>query len=889
MSDPGARWQRVKAILDGALERPPAEQRAFVEEAAAGDETLRDVLDLLAADARAGGLLDGEAAAAASALVDSDEAEAEPPPRSAGPYRLLRLLGEGGMGAVYLGERADGQFEQRVAVKLLHRELNERGLRGRFLRERQILARLEHPGIARLLDGGITPEGIPYFALEYVEGRPLVRHCREDGLGVEARLELFLKICDAVGYAHRNLVVHRDLKPSNILVTPAGEPRLLDFGIAKLLEDHDAESTTRTLTRVLTPEYAAPEQIRGEAVTTATDVYALGVLLYELLAGERPFAPRRGSLGALERALLDEDPVPPSAAAGADGPRLRGDLDAIVMKALRREPARRYPTVEGLADDVRNHLDGRPVAARGDARGYRLGKFLRRHRVAMAAAALVVLALAAGVLGTAWQAGKVRREAQRTAEVQRFLLSLFRASAPNEARGHPLSARELLDRGARRAAELNADPELQARVSSLVGTLYTQLGEYEAAEPLLKQALELRTRVPAANQPAARYADLRTLGMVYYQRGSFTEASALLDETRRVAVATWGAGSLQVAQLDNWEAWLRRRQGRFKEAEALRRRALVTIDARLGPDSDEARGARRDLATLLADMGQLAEAESTQRKVLEADLRRYGPEHSESLNSRYQLSRILVDRERYDEAEGILRELVPIQKRVLGERHDFVAMSLRMQAWATEAQGRYDDALALADAALAIQRERLGPEDAQVLVTLRRRASIEARRGQLGAAEADAREALRMVQARFGADHYDTAACQHELAEILLRRGALSEAAGLAEAAEQTRRRVFGPQHYELGATLDLRAVILERQGRADLAVPSAEEALSIARSALGEDSRASLLAEAHLARALLSVGRRERALELAGQAAAAARRAWPLGHPDRLEVEAVR
>jgi serine/threonine-protein kinase len=828
VSNPVTRWQRVKVILDDAFELPAEQQHAFVERAAAGDETLRDALELLAADARARGLLESSAADVAAVLgVPAPAAAAAP--RTAGPYRLVSLLGEGGMGVVYLAERMDGQFEQRVAVKLLHRDLTDGRLHARFLRERQILARLEHPGIARLLDGGITAEGIPYFALEHVEGRALMRYCEDESLTVESRLLLFLRICDAVAYAHRNLVVHRDLKPSNILVTAGGEPRLLDFGIATLLETDSPEPTTRTVTRLLTPEYAAPEQIRGETVTTATDVYALGVLLYELLAGERPFHHRR-SVAALEQALLDEDPVPPSMATLRPSVRLRGDLDAIVMKALRKEPEKRYPAVEALAEEVRRHLTGLPVAARGDARGYRLGKFLRRHRVGMGAAAVVVLALAAGLLGTAWQAGKVQREARRTAEVQRFLLGLFRASDPTEARGQVLSARELLDRGARRAAELGGDPELQARVSSLIGSLYVQLGEYDAAEPLLRQALGLRSRVPAANESAARFADLRALGLVCYQRGDFAQASSISDEAKKLAVATWGEGSLQTATILNWEAWLRRREGRFKEAEALRRRALPTIEALLGPESDEARGARRDLATLLADMGALGEAEAMQRGVLEGDLRRLGPEHPDTLNTRYQLARILVDRERFDEAEHLLRELIPVLRRVLGERHDRVAMSLRMLAWAVEGGGRPAEARPLIEEALAIQRERLGPDDAQVAVSLRRRASIEARLGDVSAAEADAREALRMMVTRFGAVHYDTAACQHELAAILLQRGALPEADELSLRAEDTRRRVLGTDHYQLAATLDLRARILARQGRHDLAAAAANESSAIAR-----------------------------------------------------------
>ena len=414
------RWQRVSPILEAALELPPAARAAYLNESCGGDTELRrNVEELLAAEASAGSFLSEGALERGAPLVAelAGGAPALPPTpatgRLVGVYRLVAELGEGGMGTVHLAERVDGHFEQRVAIKLLKQGLADDDAKRRFLQERQILARLDHPGIARLIDGGVTAEGTPFFVMERVEGRPVTNYCDEQGFGIEQRLRVFLEICDAVQYAHGSRVVHRDIKPSNILVDAAGRVKLLDFGIAKLLAAGSGSSpleATRTFVRAMTPEYAAPEQVRNEPVTPATDVYSLGVLLYELLTGQRPYQVGRGALSEMERAILEQEPLRPSARTGTSpGPtgtggaretrrRLRGDLDRIVLKALEKAPERRYPTAQALAADIRRHLDGLPITARGDNALYRARKFLRRHRAGVAAAAISVAAVLVAVV-----------------------------------------------------------------------------------------------------------------------------------------------------------------------------------------------------------------------------------------------------------------------------------------------------------------------------------------------------------------------------------------------------------------------------------------------------------------------------------------------------------
>ncbi len=479
------RWRRVAAILDEVLELPPAEQAGYLELACGGDPGLRsDVEALLAADASSGEFLEVPAAEYLTSVFGAALPGAGGGIAAGtriGSFRVVRELAHGGMGEVYLAQRADGQFEQQVALKLVRSGMDSAEVHRRFLAERQILARLHHPHIAGLLDGGLTAEGRPWFAMEYIAGAQLKAWCDSRGMGIPERLRLFADVCEAVRYAHQSLVVHRDLKPSNILVTDDGEVKLLDFGIAKLLEsgpdgdgrgDGGAEPATRTELRALTPEYAAPEQLRGEPVTTATDVYALGAILYELLTGRRPHQFPRRSPAEIERIVCDIDPDPP---------RLGGELDAILLRALQKEPARRYPSAEALLEDLRRWRDGLPVRARPDSALYRVRKFVRRHRLGVVAGGALVLSLIGGLAATLHQARAKTREAAKAREVTDFVVNLFQVADPAESRGREVSAGELLARGVRRVdSALGRQPEVQEELLGVLGRIHRELGLYAA-------------------------------------------------------------------------------------------------------------------------------------------------------------------------------------------------------------------------------------------------------------------------------------------------------------------------------------------------------------------------------------------------------------------------
>jgi non-specific serine/threonine protein kinase/serine/threonine-protein kinase len=545
-------WRRITDIFHEALALEPAARAAFLAALSPDDAAHRSAVEaLLAANDSDDAFLDTPAARLAPDVAAHD---APPPPRL-GPWRVGAEIGRGGMGAVYLALRDDAAYEQRAALKLIRPDALTPDVRRRFLSERQILARLSHPNIAHLLDGGTAPDGRPYLILEYVDGLPITAYADRKGFSTEARLRLFLEVASAVAYAHRNLVVHRDLKPGNILVTEGGVPKLLDFGIAKLLTPDIEGDLTATLVaqRVLTPEYASPEQIRGEPVTTLSDVYSLGVVLFELLTGRRPLRVTSGSLREMERVVGEEEPPLPSSVR----PGLSRDLDAIVLKAIRKTPEERYASVERLAEDVSNHLDGRPVIARTPTAAYRFRRFVKRHRTAAVAATLVFLSVVAGVVATVREARIAEtqraRAEQRFAEVRKIAnVLLFDVDKAIEPLAGSTPARRLIVEKALEylgslAKETQGDPALQGelaaaytKVADVQGNpYYPNLGDTAGAIASYRKGLELREAiVAAAPKDVERRRDLCTvldrLSDTLLWTGGDVEGEALLRRSHTI-------------------------------------------------------------------------------------------------------------------------------------------------------------------------------------------------------------------------------------------------------------------------------------------------------------------------------------------------------------------
>jgi len=682
------KWERIQQIFEEASQLPPSRRRQWVSAACAGDHTLYLQVESLLLSLEEGG--DGLEKQIASYMT----VVAGKPPEHIGPYRIVSQIGQGGMGAVYLAERADEQYRREVAIKVIHSfaALHSELLR-RFRVERQILAGLQHPNIAQMLDGGITQDGIPYIVMEYVKGIKIDEYCNRQALTLSQRIELFQGVCAAVQHAHRNLVVHRDIKPSNILVTEDGTPKLLDFGIAKLLQADNlpeamlATALTTPAERPRTPEYASPEQVTGGAITTATDVYALGIVLYELLTGSHPFADFRSDIRAMEHAICENEARRPSAMGSAFARQLKGDLDSIVLKAIRKEPEQRYVSVEQLSADLGRCLEGFPVAARRGTRRYRSGKFIRRHRFGVAAVAAFVILLAGFGIAMSLLASRLARERTRAEKESDFLSSLFSNYDPYQNQGHALSAKELLDRGAARiSTELKDEPEVSADLLQTMAEAYQHMDDDDAAEVLFRKEFEAAIRAYGEGSQRA-VGTLRQIGDVQRSRGDLEGAEQTLKK------------SLEII-------------------------AKLPRDGQL----DERPHALNNLALVLQRRGKLAEAEADLRIAIPIAEQR---QPVEAFTMKANLATVLVDRGEPVQGEALLRQVLADRLRVLGEKHSQVPYTISTLADAVAAQARYVEAEQLQRDALARRRILVGDKNSEWMVYLRRLAVILVQEGKL--------------------------------------------------------------------------------------------------------------------------------------------------------------
>ncbi len=837
--DAPGRWPKVARILDAALDLTPEQRPAFLDQACAGDAGLRAEVEAMLAGAEAEDFLKSPAAVLAAPLLESERSGDGADPRQGtliGPYRLVRELGHGGMGVVYLAERADGQFEHRVALKLIKRGMDSDEILGRFLAERQVLARLNHAHIARLLDGGVSTQGQPYFAMEYVDGVPLHRYCEEHQVGFDDRLRLFQEVCEAVQYAHRSLVVHRDLKPSNILVTSAGETKLVDFGIAKLLyEDDNDRSVTRTDQRLMTPDYAAPEQVRGEPVTTATDVYALGAILYQLFTGRPPHQFTGKPRAERYRMILEVEPAQPSEAmrSKAERRRLRGDLDFIVLKALRKDPARRYPSVEALLDDIERHRVGLPVRARSDSLAYRARKFLGRHRLAVAVVALVVLALAAGLAGTLWQARATAREAAKARAVKNFVVGLFRVSKPEESRGREITARELLQLGARRIdSGLARQPELQAELLDVLGVIHRDLGLYPEADSLLQRAVGLSRTTYGASHPEVA-AKLTDWAGVLAARGSYGRADSLLRNALDILRGARGSGDTSVATTLSALASVQRRMGNFARAESLYGAALKIDRGPRGGDQLRVADDLDNLGLVLEEAGELKRADSSYQAALRLRRELLDPDHPQVIMSLYHLATLREKELEYPEAERLEREVLERRRRIYPAGHPEIAYALQTLGNTLQIQGGYTEAESLGLEALGILRARLGGDHPETLELVSNLGTLKYEKGDLKGAETDFRQALAAWKRSLGEDHPTTLQALNDVAAALKYQRRYAEAEPLYRQALALRRKRLGETHPDVGAAWGNLAELLAEMGELDEARRAYLTSLEITRAVL--------------------------------------------------------
>jgi serine/threonine-protein kinase len=879
-------WDEAAALFDQLCDAgAEARRRRLAEIAGTRPELATAAERLLAADGGAS-LLDEEVAAGlTAAFADLLEPAGEPSapelePVEAGgrvgPWRLLERVGAGGMGEVWLAERADGGFAQRAAVKLLKRGLDTDLVLARFQRERAILARLQHPGIARLLDGGTSADGCPYFALEHIVGQPLTEYAAARGLTVEARLELVRSVCDAVEYAHRNLVVHRDLKPSNILVTAEGEPKLLDFGIAKLLADEEDARLTHTGLKVLTPAYAAPEQAAGKPVTTATDVYGLGVVLYELLTGELPRGRDGDTPAGVGAAAGASAPRPSvavrataSSAGQADGPRrerlarrLAGDLDTIVLRAMASEPERRYGSAAALAEDLRRHVAGLPILARPESLRYRAGKFVRRNRAAVLVAGLAGAALLAMLVTSIAQARAARTQARlarqeaaradaqarRAERVKELLVALFRQSDPGESRGAAITAREILEAGTRRIeTELAQEPEVRAELQATLAGIYEHLGLYEPARFLAESSVALRRRLYPEGDPRVGVG-LAVLGSVLMQSERHEEARDVLEAAiralersaereERLALA-WAQSDLA-----HLETFADPRAGL-----ALQEAAYQGFLELLGADHSESLTALHHLALAREDAGEYAAAEPAYRAAIAGLERLHDARHPDVAHARAHYAGLLDRLGRREEAAVEFERALAIEREALGPRHDKLAHTLFSYGIFLNGARRYEEALA----AFTEAQEIFGPDVYSTGHCLRY--SGLSLLGLERPAEAAERltAAAELYRRTLGADHGEVHRAVADVGTARRRMGDLEAAERLQRDGIAGIERAYGAEAYQLAKPLGELGETLRLRGELPEAIAVHRRGLELTRQVLGPRHARSALAARELALDLL-------------------------------------
>ncbi|MEZ4698459.1 MAG: serine/threonine-protein kinase [Rhodothermales bacterium] len=815
------RWDRIADIFHEALELTGDERAAFIDEACGGDlEVRREVEAML--DAHEPGrklrieqrlISDAPDLPDANRLIDS----------RVGPYRLTKLLGTGGMGAVYLAERADDSYRQQVAVKLIKPGLHASDVISRFRFERQILARLQHPNIARLLDGGRTDDGLPYLVMDFVDGTPITEYCDHNRLGIDTRLALFADVCRAVQFAHRNLVIHRDLKPSNILVTGDGEVRLLDFGIAKLLDtesDTPAQSQTMPLTRgvarLMTPEYASPEQIRGEPVTTAADIYALGVLLYELLTGHLPFRLPQRMQAEIERIICEEEPTRPSTVVAetrevrhSDGSTdavtpekvstarathsarlqraLQGDLDNIVLMSLRKEPERRYASAEQVADDIARYLDGRPVIARKPTPWYRTIRFVRRHRIGVSVVSAALLtALITGIAYTASvRAERDRAEAAREDAEQTlaFVEQFFGAADPfDAARRDTLSVRDFLDRAAITVdRDLAGQPTRQGRLYLVLGKAYYGLGRYAEADSVLRLAIE-----KFGDDAAHRSEAAEALGNVLNASGGeadYEESIGLLRQVLDERIARLGEDDPDVAGTRNSLAMALSLHGDEDEAEAMYRQVLAYHRQSAVPDTAELAYVTKNLALVLVDRGAIDEAESLLRESVELRRAHFGNKHPAVSVALQSLATLLRNAQRRDEAEAPAREAAAIDDAALGPSHPNTLDAMSLLGSILRGNGKLADARTVLEGVVARAEQSPDGLPPYYSIYLNDLAYVLIDLKDYDAAESAATKSLAISRARYGENSRGTGAALSRLAAVAYGRGEYAAAVGYHERA----------------------------------------------------------------------------------------------------------
>lgn len=853
------RWQRIDGVVQAALELDPLERTVFLDSACPDDEFRLEVERLIVEAERTDSFLERPALGVLEAAGDGSPPDANAP-LQVGPYRIVKRLGAGGMGSVFLAERADEEYQHQVAIKLLHASWPSESLIRRFRVERQILASLHHKNIATLLDGGSTEEGQPYLVMEFVDGRPIDEYCNQERLPIRQRLELFTNVCMAVRHAHRNLVVHRDLKPSNILVNGEGTPKLLDFGIAKLLDRTSLPATaemTRTAMRPMSLAYASPEQIRGQTITTASDIYSLGILLYKMLTGRLPRNPRALNLDSLFRGFA-EAPTLPSVAVIGDrsgaveaahfalrdrrqlSRALRGDLDNIVLKAMAEQPEQRYGTVSELAEDIRRAVTGEPVRARPHTLVYRASRFVRRNKMGTAAAATLLL-LILGFTLTAYmqsreialqrdnaerQSREAAQQRDKAEQVVKFMVGIFGVAEPSRERVNEITARQVLERGLEKSEhELADQPEVRATVLQTVGRIYSNLGDYQEAMKLLLRAQDLRQGEASAT-PSEQVVLLIDIGTTAADLGEFDAAVEALDKAIAIGRVELDEDHLDLAKAMLWRGQLAIVLGETDEALELLQPAFEHMKKELGP-------LHHDLvtpATLIGDVHHERADFDTAEEFFDQAIRIIDSQDKPNLVEKgtclARVSLVRRDQGRLASAAAFLEQTVALYEEALEPDHPHLASALNTLGATYREAGELQRAEVFLRRGLEIKRkteEELSPSYASALNNL---AGLLFVQGELTDAQELWQRVLEIVDATLGREHRYYGQTLMWLAKVEHARGDSQTALKGLEEARKILESALGSEHIQVGRTL-------LAQGEVELSLGSLSRAEEMVRRAL--------------------------------------------------------
>lgn len=811
------RWKKIELLCHQAEEMDKATRISFLQNSCGHDRELISEIESLLNHSESEKLLHPLVQVQSSFVFADDETQTD---QRIGPYRLIRTLSTGGMGQVYLAVRDDEQFERFVALKVIREELVTEDLLSRFFEERQILASLNHPNIARLFDGGTTEDGIPWFAMEYIEGQPITQYCELKDVSIEQKIDLFLTVCEAVQYAHQNLVIHRDLKPANILITAEGAPKLLDFGIAKLMDlDHKRE-VHEEHSRIMTPEYASPEQLRRESISTISDVYSLGVLLYELLTGKLPYDFKERTPEAIEQTVCQETPPSPSQLLGKEVDK---DLGSIAMKALKKDPSKRYGSVEQLSEDLRRYLKGLPILAYEESLLYRSRKFIGRNRWGVTVAASVLLlvltfSVITLVQSRTIQARAVEAEKQRdrAEQVSSFLTELFESADPSEAKNKSLTAIELLHRGSERVeTELSNQPDLQSNLYLAISDVYESLGMYDKGLDLSLKAFALQKQIYSGPHPdIAR--SLNSMGWLYRQNGNYEKADSNLTAALAMRQELYGRDHLDVTRSLNDLAVLKQSQGEYNATDTLLAEAIKIRKTQLGEQHESVAVALSNYAALKWRMGDLSAAEARMQEALDIFLESVGEKDMRVAIAMTNLAAIRLTQKKVTGVENLYKRALDIRLQLLGEEHPDVASSYAHLGNFLRATRKYEEAEKFLLKAYKIRNKINGEEHVKTVENLSLLGKLYEDMQNHEEAQHFYIDAIELFKKLFPEGHARTAEVLHSLGDLYMQTGKFNEAEQPLREAMNIRAGIFGNSDIRTLDSMIKLGVCLSKMGHFD-------------------------------------------------------------------------